>query len=156
MRIWYRNHWSLPLDDAHSKGLGDVAFEAACLEEDTSSFSTLNDRPADSILVDLAVREDGILRFLREYGPVDFLPLSDADPIFFHHNRWFTGNRKRSLVTGHSIGSTCMGIQRDAARLTSTLCQPPGLENHSKKSVKSCKLLGITRSTNEVYILVFA
>ncbi|RJE17452.1 hypothetical protein PHISCL_10211 [Aspergillus sclerotialis] len=66
------------MDDIKLRGLGDVVFEAIPLGK-------LGIRSGHSlkcaILVDLAVLHEGIQRVLSEYGNIDFVPLSDKDPI---------------------------------------------------------------------------
>ncbi|KAJ6112282.1 hypothetical protein N7523_002104 [Penicillium sp. IBT 18751x] len=64
------------------KGLDKVVLDAVLLEYHDPARAE-NVRPGAAILADLAVLEEGITDVIREYGIVNFLPLSDADPIVF-------------------------------------------------------------------------
>lgn len=83
VRIWCINHQPNPMFDIENKGLGDVVEIAIPLQIPSEPHIPVN-RIAHSegaILVDLAVYEEGISRVRHAYGPIDFDPLSDRDPI---------------------------------------------------------------------------
>lgn len=66
------------MQDIQDKGLDDVVPMAVPLQ------SASGNRSADlnqAILMDLAVFQHGVSRVLQSYGPLDFIPLSDNDPI---------------------------------------------------------------------------
>lgn len=58
--------------DIIHKKLCDVVSMAVALQDD---------HPEGTILVDLAVRAEGIGRVRHAYGDIDFVPLSNDDPI---------------------------------------------------------------------------
>lgn len=69
--------------DIEDKGLGDVVATAIPLQGPGEPNIPANQiaHSEGAILVDLAVYEDGISRVRHAYGPIDFNPLSDRDPI---------------------------------------------------------------------------
>lgn len=82
MRIWLHNGQLHPMDDIKAKGLGDVVFEAIPLGEGYQGVPSDHSGPTKrAILVDLAVLDVGISTVLEEYGTIDFIPLSNKDPI---------------------------------------------------------------------------
>lgn len=64
------------------KGLDKVVLDAVLLE-DHSPISANYVRPGAAVLADLAVLDEGMEEVIREFSIVNFLPLSDADPIVF-------------------------------------------------------------------------
>lgn len=62
------------MNDIRERALGDVVLAAVPLQD----YRTQTER---AILVDLAVLEIGIERVRQAYGPVNFIPLSNDDPI---------------------------------------------------------------------------
>ncbi|KAJ5098836.1 hypothetical protein N7532_005837 [Penicillium argentinense] len=62
------------MNDIREKGLEDVVLATVPLQ----GYRTGAER---AILVDLAVLETGVERVRQAYGPVNFIPLSNDDPI---------------------------------------------------------------------------
>ncbi|KAI9039929.1 zinc knuckle domain protein [Aspergillus affinis] len=83
VRIWCIDHQPNPMFGIESKGLDDVVIIAIPLQDPNEPNIPVNgtDPPKGAILVDLAVYEEGISRVRHAYGPIDFNPLSDHDPI---------------------------------------------------------------------------
>jgi hypothetical protein len=66
-----------------SKGLHDVVRAAVPLQnpgyQRVAEDKTVH--PDGAILVDLAVHKEGVPTTLRKYGVIDFVPMSDDDPV---------------------------------------------------------------------------
>lgn len=60
------------MQDIQAKGLDDVVPMVVPLQSAD---------PDGAILMDLAVFQHGVSRVLQSYGPLNFVPLSDNDPI---------------------------------------------------------------------------
>lgn len=93
MRVWHHNFRSSPMETVIEKGLDKVLLGAIPLEEHGPT-SAHNVRPGAAVLADLAILEEGITNVIREYGIVNFLPLSDADPIVFMQQAEDSESRK--------------------------------------------------------------
>jgi hypothetical protein len=66
-----------------SKGLHDVV-RAALPLQDLNYRRVADDKtvhPEGAILVELAVHKEGVRTVLRKYGVIDFVPMSDDDPV---------------------------------------------------------------------------
>ncbi|KAJ5117874.1 uncharacterized protein N7443_001780 [Penicillium atrosanguineum] len=92
------------------KGFDDVVLDAV-LHEYHDPARADNARPGAAILADLAVLEEGMI---REYGIVNFLPLSDTDPIVFMQQA--EGSESRKALCYHQI--YVMHLQEYARRLS--------------------------------------
>lgn len=80
IRVWHYDFEFSPMETIFKKGLDKVVLDAVLLE-DHGPTSANKARPGAAVLADLAVLEEGITDVIREYGIVNFLPLSDEDPI---------------------------------------------------------------------------
>ncbi|GIJ92742.1 hypothetical protein Asppvi_002020 [Aspergillus pseudoviridinutans] len=83
IRIWCCSHQEDPMTSVRSKGLHDVVRAAVPLQ-DPHYRRVADDRtlhPDGAILVDLAVHEEDVGRVLSKYGVIDFVPMSNEDPV---------------------------------------------------------------------------
>ena len=71
------------MKDIKRNGLDDVVVDAIPLQELGAQHQAQDDHgnTKNAFLVDLAVDESGIVRVLRKYGIINFIPLSGGDPI---------------------------------------------------------------------------
>ncbi|KAF7164514.1 hypothetical protein CNMCM6106_001032 [Aspergillus hiratsukae] len=83
IRVWCRSHQEDPMASVRTKGLHDVVRAAVPLL-DPDYRRVADDKtvhPDGAILVDLAVHKEGVRRVLRKYGVIDFVPMSNEDPV---------------------------------------------------------------------------
>jgi hypothetical protein len=83
IRVWCRSHQEDPMASVRSKGLHDVVRAAVPLQNPGYQ-RVVEDKtvhPDGAILVDLAVHKEGVPTTLRKYGVIDFVPMSDDDPV---------------------------------------------------------------------------
>ncbi|KAF7158690.1 hypothetical protein CNMCM6106_005480 [Aspergillus hiratsukae] len=83
IRVWCRSHQEDPMASVRSKGLHDVVTAAVPLQ-DPDYRRVADDKtvhPDGAILVDLAVHKEGVRTVLRKYGVIDFVPMSNEDPV---------------------------------------------------------------------------
>lgn len=83
MRVWFSSNGLEPMEDIKKKGLEDVVVDAIALQELGTQHQAHGDHGTtrEEFLVDLAVRETGIIRVVGRYGIIKFAPLSSDDPI---------------------------------------------------------------------------
>ena len=93
IRVWHCDFQFSPMETIVKKGLDKVVVDAVLLEDHSPS-SANKVRPGAAVLADLAVLEEGITDVIREYGIVNFIPLSDADPIVFMQQAEDSESRK--------------------------------------------------------------
>lgn len=85
--MWCCSHPANLLEDARVKGLADVVIAAVPLL-DPNYRRHVEDKtlhPEGAVLVDLAVRRAGVSRVYLKYGVIDFVPMSDQDPVVLVH-----------------------------------------------------------------------
>ncbi|KAJ5938387.1 hypothetical protein N7466_001521 [Penicillium verhagenii] len=98
VRIWYHNSNLHPMDDIQEKGLQDVVFGAVSLQDFGQRLCCDNHNyPQNAIMVDFAVAEKAILRIIKHYGIVEFIALSDDDPII-------VGQGAEDLISKKTLG----------------------------------------------------
>lgn len=93
MRVWHYDFQFSPMETIVKKGLDKIVLDAVPLEDQCPT-SANEVRQGSAVLADLAVLEEGITDVIREYGVVNFLPLSDADPILFMQQAEDSESRK--------------------------------------------------------------
>lgn len=83
MRVWCLSHPENPMDDVRFKGLHDVVIAAVPLLDPNYRRLAEDEtvHPEGAVLVDLAVRKAGVTRVLLKYGPTEFVPMGDQDPM---------------------------------------------------------------------------
>ncbi|RHZ60746.1 uncharacterized protein CDV56_108454 [Aspergillus thermomutatus] len=83
IRVWCRSHKEDPMASVRSKRLDDVVRAAVPLQNPdyrrVAGDKTVH--PHGAILVDLAVHKEGVHMVLCKYGVIDFVPMSNEDPV---------------------------------------------------------------------------
>ncbi|GFF50467.1 hypothetical protein IFM46972_09051 [Aspergillus udagawae] len=83
IRVWCRSHQEDPMASVRSNCLHDVVRAAVPLQ-DPDYRRVAEDKtvhPDGAILVDLAIHKEGVRTVLRKYGVIDFVPMSNDDPV---------------------------------------------------------------------------